>query len=57
MLGLVITYTAEGIIYEAGPRHAEGMVEAMGLETAKALGTPGIREHEEEGEESEPLVG
>ena len=44
VLGRVITRTSEGIMYEADPRHAETLIEAMGLQEAKSLSTPGSKE-------------
>ena len=52
VLGRIITWTKEGIIYEADPRHAETLIEAMGLQDAKPLSSPGSKEpvKEDEGE-------
>ena len=51
VLGRIITRTDEGIAYEADPRHAETLIEAMGLKDAKPLSSPGSREPGKEGEE------
>ena len=44
VLGRIITRTPEGIVYEADPRHAETLIEAMGLQEAKPVSTPGSKE-------------
>ena len=46
VLGRVVSIGPEGIQYEADPRHAEILVEAMGLENAKTVSTPGVKEEE-----------
>ena len=46
VLGRVVTIGAEGVQYEADPRHAEIIIEALGLEEAKTLSTPGNREED-----------
>ena len=51
VLGRIITRTDEGVAYEADPRHAETLIEAMGLKDAKPLSSPGSREPGKEGEE------
>ena len=43
VLAFVFGRAAEGITYEADPRHAETLIEAMGLQEAKALSTPGSK--------------
>ena len=44
ILNRVMTWTPEGIQYEADQRHAEIIIGELGLEGAKALTTPGSRE-------------
>ena len=44
VLGRIITRTEEGIVYEADPRHAETLIDAMGLKEAKPLSSPGSKE-------------
>ena len=49
VLGRVVTYASEGVKYEADPRHAEIVVEAMNLTDAKPVGAPGWKDEVEEG--------
>jgi hypothetical protein len=44
VLNRIITYTPEGIEYEADQRHAEAMVKDMNMISAKPLSTPGSDE-------------
>ncbi len=44
ILNRVVSWSEEGLQYEADQRHAEIMVEQLGLEKAKPLATPGTRE-------------
>ena len=44
VLNRIITYTAEGIEYEADQRHAESMIRDMNMTAAKPLSTPGLDE-------------
>ena len=41
----------QGFEYEADLRHAELISEEMGVANSKGVGTPGIKEDEEEGED------
>ena len=51
VLGRIVTYTSEASFYEADPRHAEILLEAMRLVEAKSLSSPGTKdEYKEEGE-------
>ncbi len=43
ILNRVVRWTDEGIEYEADPRHAEKLVEQMGLSGANATATPGMK--------------
>ena len=43
-----ITWTSQGLMYEADPKHAKLAVEAMGLLDAKGVSTPGVVEGVEE---------
>ena len=45
--------TEAGIAYEADPRHAETLIDAMGLRDAKPVTSPGSREPVKEEEEVE----
>ena len=53
VLGRIITRTETGIAYEADPRHAETLIDAMGLRDAKPVSSPGSREPVKEEEEVE----
>ena len=44
VLNRVIRWTEDGITYEADQRHGELIVAELGMELAKAVGTPGSRE-------------
>ncbi len=44
VLNRVICWTADGITYEADQRHAEIVIEELGLTGAKTVATPGTRE-------------
>ena len=44
VLNRVITWTAEGLTYEADQRHAEIIVQELGLGSSKAVTTPGSRD-------------
>ena len=41
ILNRIVRWTENGITYEAGPRHAEIILESMGLENANSIKTPG----------------
>jgi hypothetical protein len=43
ILNRIVRWTAEGLEYEADPRQVEHLVEDLGLEGAKPLGTPGCK--------------
>ena len=50
ILNRIITWeNGFGIKYEADQRHGEILVESMGLQDAKPVSTPGIKESEGEG--------
>ena len=57
-LGRVLTWEASGIRYEADPRHAELVVQGLGLQGAKPAVTPGVKESEvrDEDEKSNPFM-
>jgi hypothetical protein len=44
VLNRIISWTAEGIVYEPDPRHAERVMAELGLEAARAVTSPGCRE-------------
>ena len=46
VLGRVVSIGPEGVQYEADPRHAEIIIEALGLEEAKTVSTPGNKEED-----------
>ena len=46
ILNRIITYTAEGILYEADPRHIETMIKDMKFEEAKIVKIPGMKDEE-----------
>ena len=41
MLNRIVRYTTSGFEYEAGPRHAQLIIDELGLQDAKAAKTPG----------------
>ena len=41
---IVSWYGSEGFVYEADPRHAEIIIEQLGLHNAKPVVTPGTKE-------------
>ena len=43
-LSRIIRWGSGGIAYEADPRHAEAVVEAMGVQALRAVSTPGVCE-------------
>jgi len=47
VLNRVITWTPDGLTYEADQRHSELIIQELGLEGAKAVTTPGNREEVE----------
>ncbi len=53
VLNRVIRWTPTGSEIEADPRHAELVVEQLGLRGAKAVSTPGIEMRDESDEEDE----
>ena len=53
ILNRFITWHPWGVGYEADPRHAEKVIEEMGLGRGKGVSTPIIKEKEEEGCEEE----
>ena len=60
ILNRVVRATPEGWKYECNQRHAEFVIEAMGLEGTKKVGTPAAEEShkrtEEQGEEGRQLL-
>ena len=57
ILNRIVSWTSEGIRYEADQRHAEIITKILGLEGKKHIGTPGTKaanEKDEEGDD-EPL--
>ena len=44
VLNRVISWTADGVTYEADPRHAEILIRELQLEGSKSVTTPGARE-------------
>ena len=44
ILNRVLTWTADGIVYEPDQRHAEIVMRELGLEDAKPVSTPGCRD-------------
>ena len=40
----MLTWTKKGVEYEADPRHAEIVIESLGLTDAKPLKLPGIKD-------------
>ena len=44
-LGRVITWTKSGLTYEADPRHAEVVVQDLGLQNSKHAVMPGVTGH------------
>ena len=51
VLGRIVSFSEQGVVYEADPRHAERLVEELDLTEAKGVGTPGVKEETKEGEE------
>ena len=41
---MILTWTKDGISYEADPRHAEIVIDELGLKDAKGVVTPGTTE-------------
>ena len=44
VLNRVLTWTSEGLVYEADQRHAEILIRELGLEEGRPVATPGTRE-------------
>ena len=44
VLNRILSWTPEGVVYEADPRHAERVVAELGLENGRPVTTPGCRE-------------
>ena len=44
VLNRVLTWTQDGLVYEADQRHAEILIRELGLENGKPVATPGARE-------------
>ena len=59
VLNRTITWRESGIEYEADSRHADLVIRELGLESAKAVTTPGTSETsaEETAREDSPLLG
>ena len=55
ILNRIVRWTGEGIEYEADPRQGEKLIGALGLEGAKCLGTPGVKQTREMVDEDQPL--
>eukprot|EP00973_Karenia_brevis_P095138 12425852-Karenia_brevis.AAC.1 len=55
ILNRIITYREHGIDYEPDPRHAEIIVEQLGLKNAKELSTPGVDQEPESANSDETL--
>eukprot|EP00969_Alexandrium_andersonii_P051076 2243569-Alexandrium_andersonii.AAC.1 len=55
VLNGIVTWTDEGIWYEADPRHAEMITEGLGVEgESEGVATPGVgTTQEEEGDDQE----
>ena len=53
VLNRILVWTKEGITYEADARHAEKIVQDLGVCGAKAVVTPGVRQDEPSEEERE----
>ena len=47
ILNRIVTWSETGITYEPDQRHVEIMIRALGLERAKSVVTPGIKEQTE----------
>ena len=43
-LNRIVTWEAEGVTWEPDPRHAELIIDQLGLQGAKPLNLPGVRE-------------
>ena len=59
-LGRVLTWEAAGIRYEADPRHAELVIQGLGLEEGKPANTPGVPQSEmrdEDDTSNPPMAG
>ena len=52
VLNIIISRTPEGWEIEADPRHAELIIEQLGLEEDKGIGTPGLSGADEEDEQA-----
>ena len=57
ILNRVVRATEQGYELEADPRHAELVIEQLGLQTAKGVTTPGIDDPEDNEEESNETLG
>jgi hypothetical protein len=55
VLNRIISYTSEGIEYEADQRHAEAMIKDLNMTDAKAISTPGSDEAQHSESKNEPL--
>ena len=53
VLNRTLRWTSEGVEYEPDQRHAELIVRELGMETARAVSTPGAAESREEAEANE----
>ena len=47
MLNLTISWSRGGLVYEADPRHSQLIVQALGLNSAKPVNTPIVRDGDE----------
>ena len=58
MLRQILRHTAEGWEIEADPRHAELVIEQLGLDNDNGVATPGVSGTDEEYTDTDtPLVG
>ena len=58
VLNRIVRATAEGFELEADPRHAELIIEQLGIKDERMIGTPGVEGKEEEDEATDvPLEG
>ena len=55
VLNRIFRWTSAGIEYEADPRHAEIIINELGLTNCRPVATPGVKPNK--GESGEPLLG
>ena len=56
ILNRIARWTDEGVQYEADPRQAERLVSDLGLDDAKRVGTPGVKQTFEMASRDRPLA-